>query len=92
MFFFAVLALAARLSGSWGGNFGAFLAQGAFRAGLWAWLLLPLAVLTGLVLALPPFGRLLLTLMARFWEATAGPPEPERPAEEDSAPREVPGE
>ena len=75
LFFFAVLALAARVSGLEGGRFGAFLARGAFQAGLWAWLLLPLSALAGLVLALPPLGRGLGALLARLWAATAGPPE-----------------
>jgi len=75
LFFFAVLALVARFSASSGGHFGGFLARGAFRAGLWAWLLLPLSALAGLVLALPPVGRGLLALLARLWAATAGPME-----------------
>jgi len=76
LFFFAALALTARLSPAGGGHFGAFLAQGAAQAGLWAWLLLPLSALAGLILALPAVGRGLWTLLARFWAATAEPPEP----------------
>jgi len=87
LFFFAALALAARLPGSGGGWFGAFLARGAFQAGFWAWLLLPLSALAGLVLALPPLGRGLLALLARFWAATAGPGE-----KEAGLPSPAPGE
>jgi len=76
LFLFAVLALATRFSASAGGYFGAFLARGAFRAGLWAWLFMPLSALVGLVLALPPVGRGLRALLARLWAATAGPSEP----------------
>ena len=91
LFFFSVLALAARLPGSAdGGRFGAFLAQGAFRAGLWAWLFLPLSALAGLILALPALGRGFLALLAKFWAATAGAP-PEIPEEPNiPAPAEVP--
>jgi len=77
LFLFAVLALAARLSA--GGHFGAFLARGAFQTGLWAWLLLPLSALAGLIMALPPLGHGLRALLARLWAATAGPPEPSLP-------------
>ncbi|MDR2934679.1 MAG: DNA translocase FtsK [Candidatus Adiutrix sp.] len=84
LFFFSVLALAAHMPFSGGGgHFGAFLARGAFRIGLGAWLLLPLAALAGLILALPPLGRGLLALLAKFWAATAGAPEP--PHEGESA-------
>jgi len=92
LFFFSILALASRLPGSAdGGRFGAFLAQGAFRAGLWAWLFLPLSALAGLILALPALGRGLLALLARFWAATAGAPE--TPEEADiPVPAEIPAE
>ncbi|MCL2028866.1 MAG: DNA translocase FtsK [Deltaproteobacteria bacterium] len=84
LFFFAVLALVARITGEGGGHFGAFLARGAFQAGLWAWLLLPLAALAGLILALPPLGRCLWALLARLWAAT-GEGEAEKAGEVETA-------